>query len=115
MTGAVVDTDVGGSDPRAVLVSPFRGQAGWCERLGSPIYAHLLRKAADDLEAGGPVWRVVEPYIDRPVNFAHHLRLMGATHRLALAGEAPELAAHYPSTGGDGDADAAWDAFIGIV
>jgi len=115
MTGAVVDTDVGGSDPRAVLVSLFRGQAGWCERLGSPIYAHLLRKAADDLEAGGPVWRVVEPYIDRPVNFAHHLRLMGATHRLALAGEAPELAAHYPSTGGDGDADAAWDAFIGLV
>jgi hypothetical protein len=115
MTGAVVDTDVGGSDPRAVLVSLFRGQAGWCERLGSPIYAHLLRKAADDLEAGGPVWRVVQPYIDRPVNFAHHLRLMGATHRLALAGEAPELAAHYPSTGGDGDAGAAWDAFIGLV
>ena len=115
MTGAMTDTDAGGPDPRAVLVSLFRGQAGWCARLGSPIYAHMIEKAADDLERGGPVWRVVEPYVDRPFNFTHHLRLMGATHRLALAGEAPELAAHYPSTGGDGDAEAAWKAFIALV
>jgi hypothetical protein len=116
MTGAVVDTDVGGTDdPRAILVSLFRGQAGWCRRLGSPIYAHLLEKAADDLAAGGPVWRIVEPYIDQPFNYVHHLRLLGETHRLALSGEAPELAAHYPTTGGDGDADAAWKAFIELV
>ncbi|MEA2494656.1 MAG: hypothetical protein QOJ29_2567 [Thermoleophilaceae bacterium] len=115
MTGAVVDTDPAGQDPRAVLVSLFRGQAGWCARLGSPIYAHLLEKAADDLEAGGPVWRAVEPYLDQPTNFAHHLRLMGATHRMALAGEATELAAHYPTTGGDGDVHAAWTAFSALV
>ena len=36
-------------------------------------------------------------------------------HRLALAGKADALAAHYPSTGGDGDADAAWDAFLATV
>jgi hypothetical protein len=104
-----------GRDTRAVLVSLFRGQAGWCARLGSPIYAYILERAADDLEAGGPVWRVVEPYVDRPFNFTHHLRLMGATHRLALTGEAPELAAHYPSTGGDGDPEAAWRAFIELL
>src|SRR3954468_16464721 len=115
MTGAVVDRDAHGSDPRAVLVSLFRGQADWCQRLGSPIYAQLLAKAADDLASGGPVARVVEPYLDRPFNFTHHLRLMGETHRLALTGEAPELAAHYPSTGGDGDAEAAWNAFIELV
>src|SRR4051794_9556890 len=115
MTGAVVDRETQGSDPRATIVSLFRGQAGWCRRLGSPIYGHLLEKAADDLEAGGPVWRVVEPYVDRPFNFTHPLRLLGETHRLALAGDAPELAAHYPSTGGDGDSDAAWDAFIDLV
>src|SRR3954465_2297447 len=103
------------SDPRTALASRFRGQAGWCGRLGSPIYSHLLERAADDLQAGGPVWRVIEAYIDRPFNFAHHLRLMGATHRLALAGEAPRLAAHYPSTGGDGDAARAWGAFIALV
>jgi hypothetical protein len=111
----MTDTDAGGPDTRAVLASLFRGQAGWCDRLGSPLYGHLLREAADDLEAGGPVWRVVEPYADRPRNFTHHLRLMGETHRLALAGQAPALAAHYPSTGGDGDAEAAWDAFIAVV
>jgi hypothetical protein len=75
----------------------------------------MLEKAADDLEAGGPVWRAVEPYIDQPTNFAHHLRLLGATHRLALSGEAPELAAHYPTTGGDGDAAGAWKAFIELI
>src|SRR3954452_3451469 len=101
MSGAVTDTEASGSDPRSVLASLFRGQAGWCARLGSPIYAYMLERAADDLAAGGPVWRVVEPYGDRPLNFTHHLRLMGATHRLALTGDAPELAAHYPTTGGD--------------
>jgi hypothetical protein len=116
MTGAVTDPGPdAGSDQRSVLVSLFRGQAGWCARLGSPIYAHLLERAADDLAAGGPVWRVVEPYLDKPPNFTHHMRLLGATHRLALAGEAPALAAHYPSTGGDGDAEAAWDAFIALI
>jgi hypothetical protein len=115
MTGAVVDSDAGGSDPRTVLVSLFRGQARWCARLGSPIYAHLLEKAAADLETGGPILRAIEPYLGEPVNFAHHLRLLGATHRLALTGEAPRLAAHYPTTGGDGDADAAWKAFAELV
>src|SRR4051812_6211275 len=99
----------------AVLASLFRGQAGWCLRLGSPIYEHLLTRAAEDLEAGGVVWRALEPYVDRPPNFAHHLRLMGATHRLALAGDAPELAAHYPSTGGDGDPETAWTAFVNLL
>src|SRR5262245_4286041 len=108
MSGAMVDTDPQGPDRRAILVSLFRGQAGWCQRLGSPIYANLLEKSADDLDAGGPVWRVVQPYIGEPFNFVHHLRLLGETHRLALAGKAPELAAHYPTTGGDGDAEAAW-------
>jgi hypothetical protein len=79
------------------------------------MYAFMLERAAEDLEAGGPVWRVVEPYGDEPANFTHHLRLMGATHRLALAGDAPALAAHYPSTAGDGDAVAAWKAFIALL
>lgn len=98
-----------------MLAGLFRGQAHWCSKLGSPIYAHVLERAAADMEAGGPVWRVVEPYLQRPLNFAHHLRLMGEAHRLALTGEAPALAAHYPSTGGDGDPQAAWDAFVALL
>lgn len=97
------------------LAQLFRGQAGWCATLGSPLYADLIARAADDLEAGGPVWRTVEPYADRPYNFAHHLRMMGAVHRLALAGDAPALGAHYPSTGGDGDADAAWRELLALL
>jgi hypothetical protein len=41
------------------------------------------------------------------------LRLMGAVHRLVLRGDAPELAAHYPSAGGrPGDA---WPVFVGVL
>jgi hypothetical protein len=43
------------------------------------------------------------------------LRLMAAAHRLVLAGEAPALAAHYPTAGGDGDVAAAWPAFQGVL
>ena len=114
MTGAVTPPGEG-PDARSVIVSLFRGQAEWCERLGSPIYARMLALAADDMEVRGPVWRLVEPYCGRPFNFAHHLRMLGAAHRLALIGEAPELAAHYPSCGGDADAMAAWRAFLAIV
>jgi len=96
----------------AELAERFRGQAEWCGRLGSPLYADLLARAAADIEAGGPVWRAVEPYAAESPRFTHHLRLMGALHRRALAGEAPALAAHLPSTGGDGDADGAWRALL---
>jgi hypothetical protein len=36
---------------------------------------------------------------------------MGALHRLVLSGTLPDLAVHYPSTGGDGDPDTCWPAF----
>src|SRR4051794_21461895 len=114
MTGAIIPAEQG-PDARSTLAGLFRGQSEWCTRLGSPIYGHLLERAADDLEAAGPIWRAVEPYADRPLNFAHHLRLLGAAHRLALAGEAPELAARYPSTNGDGDIDGAWKALVALV
>jgi hypothetical protein len=41
------------------------------------------------------------------------LRLMGAAHRLVLRGEAPALARHYPSVGGEpGDA---WPPFLDLL
>ncbi len=102
-------------DPRLALAARFRWQAVWCGSLGSPLYEHLLTRAASDLESHGVVWRVLEPYATEPATFAHHLRLMGAVHRLVLAGEATELAAHYPSVGGDGDAAAAWRKFKALL
>lgn len=37
------------------LPTRLRLQAGQCRRLGSPLYAELLRRAADDVAAGGPL------------------------------------------------------------
>ncbi len=90
------------------LAELLRTQADDCAQLGSDLYAHLLARAAEDLEAGGPVATVLAGHEDDPGGSVPPLRLMGAVHRLVLGGEAPALAAHYPSVGGDGDAEAAW-------
>jgi hypothetical protein len=79
--------------------------------LGSPLYGSLLESAADDLEMGGPVEDVLSGFVEEPGAAALALRLMGAVHRLVLEDVMPELASHYPSTGGDGDAAAAWPVF----
>src|SRR5206468_4804470 len=86
----------------------LRRQAAWCAELGSPLYASLLESAADDLETGGPVMDVLSGFEEEVGAAALALRLMGAVHRLVLEDVLPELAERYPSTGGDGDAGAAW-------
>jgi hypothetical protein len=80
--------------------SLFREQARACDRLGSPMYAELLARLAEDLEAGGPTARVLHGHEDDPGPSGLALRLAGSIHRLVLAGTAPGLAAYYPSTGG---------------
>jgi hypothetical protein len=91
-----------------VVVGQLSLQATACEALGSTFYAGLLTHMAHDVEAAGPAWDVLGPYADRSFDDAYRLRLLGGIHRLVLAGDLPDLAARYPSTGGDGDADAAW-------
>ena len=59
----------------------------------------------------GPVWGVLAGFESEHADAALALRLMGAVHRLVLMGSLPDLALHYPSAGGDGDARAAWPAF----
>jgi hypothetical protein len=54
----------------------------------SPLYVELIRAAADDIEAGGAVARLLEG-IDVPPGSVPALRLMGALHYLALSGRAP--------------------------
>jgi hypothetical protein len=106
---------VSGDDGRTRLAELLRSQADDCAQLGSALYAHLLARAADDLAAGGPVATVLAGHEDDPGGSVPPLRLMGAVHRLVLGGEAPALAAHYPSAGGDGDAEAAWPAFRAVL
>ena len=99
----------------------FRRQAEACESLGSPLYAALLRRAADDVESGGVTAEILAGYDDAPPGAAVSLRLAGAVHRLVLARRAPALAVHYPSVGGTyvpGDAaadEAIWTAFRQVL
>jgi hypothetical protein len=100
---------------REKLVDCFRVQARGCAQMGSPIYAELLARAADDLAAGGVFAELVADYRGEPVLDALPLRLLGAVHASALAGEAPALAAFFPSTGGRFDAEPAWRALLALA
>lgn len=103
---------------RERLAQHFRNQAGHCARLGSPLYAGLMARAADDAAAGGVVARSCAGHEREADERALALRVFGAVHRLVLAGRAPELARHYPSARVAGvrpDPDAAWPAFRGAV
>ncbi|MGV9774540.1 DUF2332 domain-containing protein [Streptosporangium sp. NPDC003464] len=93
-------------------------QARGCADLGSPLYAFLLERVAEDVRAGGPCMEALAGYEDAPGPDAVALRLLGGVHALALTGRAPELAACYPSTGGVFDPerpDACWHAFRAAV
>jgi hypothetical protein len=89
----------------------FRHQARACAALGSPLYAGLLEEAARDVEAGGPLRGLTEPFAGEPGRQALPLRLLAGVHRLVLRGDLPELAAFYPSAGGRRPAAGAWPAF----
>lgn len=73
------------------FASLLRIQAGHCARLGSPLYADLLERAAEDAEAGGPVARALEGHEGDPPSSMLALRLMGAVHRRLLEGVVPEM------------------------
>jgi hypothetical protein len=92
-----------------------RFQADWCERLGSPLYAHLLRRSAGDFDHSGPVRELLTPHEHDPKGSALVLRMMGAVHRLALEGQVPELARFYPSCGGTVALQPSWIAFRNTV
>ena len=86
-----------------------------CSGMGSPFYAALLERMADDVAGGGPIGRFLSEQLESTYEDAVPLRFLGGVHRLVLAGSAPELAARYPSVGGDGDADAAWPALLAVL
>ena len=88
----------------------FRSRAAELERAGrSRLYVELMRGAADDADAGGVVRSIFRGDPGTPESVPE-LRLLAALHELVLRGEAPELARHYPSAGGDAAPDGAWAA-----
>jgi hypothetical protein len=86
-----------------------------CNSMGSPFYGELLERMADDVSAGGPVGQFLADRLDSTYEEAVPLRFLGGVHRLVLAGKAPELAARFPSVGGDGDAATAWPALLTVM
>lgn len=86
-------------DSRRHFAALLREQAGWCRRLGSPLYAHLLDEAADDTATGGPAWAILRGHEDDPPGSALVLRLMGAVHRLVLEGRLLDLRPLLPVRG----------------
>lgn len=98
------------------LVAAFRWQAQACVDLGSPMYGALLERIADDLADTGSVFRsVLHGHEDDIGPSALALRLAGALHRQVLEGDAPELAAYYPSVGGSWDLEKAWPHLVTTV
>ena len=97
-------------------VPAVRRQARACAELGSPLYAALLDRAADDLAGGGVVADVLGDRAGAPPDDLVALRLLGGVHRLVLQRRAGALALWYPSVGGrfdgsPGQVDGLWAAF----
>jgi hypothetical protein len=70
---------------------------------------------AGDVAGGGPVRRFLTDRLDSTYEEAVPLRFLAGIHRLVLAGQVPDLAARFPSVGGDGDAGRAWPAVLGAL
>ena len=101
----------------AVFARRSRSAARYCETNGSPLYAHLMRLVADDVEAGGPCATVVRRYVaNSGVPAAANTRaLMAAVHRIVLEHDDTPLHAYYPSVGGTVDLAKVGPAFLAVV
>jgi hypothetical protein len=88
----------------------LRLQSHACARMGSHLYEALLEYAARDYDNGGAVRAFYDADAARGCRSRTGLRLMAAFHYCALDASAPQIAAHFPSCGGDGDAALAWKA-----
>ncbi len=91
------------------LVRRLEAQVEAFATMGSPLYARLTMRLLADYRARGVTHAFFTNVPERAALSTPGVRLLGALHYLALRGEAPQLAAHLPSCGGDGDAEAIWE------
>ena len=97
-------------DAGTTLADRFRAhsQAIAASHAPSPLYAELMSRMADDLDAGGVVSRICRGWEGSPSGSVVQLRLLGGLHRMVLRGDVPELAAYYRTAGGTLDASTVW-------
>ncbi len=100
---------------RPEVLDAFRKQVDACRKAGSEFTARMLERCVQDLEQGGPVAELVADFEGHPLLDALCQRLVGAVQGQVLAGEAPELARHYPSMGGTPVWPDAAEAFVDVV
>jgi hypothetical protein len=101
--------------PERLVAWQLIGQARACQVMGSPLYAHLLTPAAQDVLADGALAELLVPRARPGRGDAAGLRLMAAVHRLVLTRRAPELALHFPSIGGTVDLGTVGATFLTTV
>ncbi|NII11701.1 DUF2332 domain-containing protein [Oleiagrimonas sp. C23AA] len=78
------------------LVEAFTRQIEWCERLGSPFTARVLRQVVVSLQAPASPMASVAELPSAGGYDALPLRVAAALHGLVLSGRAPALAEVYP-------------------
>ena len=84
----------------------FEQQGRACAVLGSPMYAGLCARLAEDVRSGGVTAEVLAGHEGDAGPSALALRLLGSLHRLVLERRAGALAAYFPSVGGTWDLEA---------
>ena len=98
------------------LTELLDGHVAVAEAAGSRFYAALLERMRDDAAAGGPVRTALQRARARP---DRRMGRLPAAGRACIAwcwqGTPDELRKHFPSTGGDGDAAAAWPAIQALI
>ena len=108
MLTSMVAPDAPPAPDSARLARRFRRHGESLARLGrSPLYAELMCRAAEDIEAGGPIVPLYAG-VSIPPGSVPALRLLAGLHELVLAGGAPELAEFYPSAGGTKSPAGVW-------
>jgi hypothetical protein len=100
------------SDP---LIEQFEGHIEVAQRAGSRFYAGLLGRMRDDARAGGPTRVALRGHERDRVDEWDAFRLLAGVHRIVLSGRSPDLEKRFPSTGGDGDAEAAWPEVRALI
>lgn len=89
-----------GSHEQNEIRSQLARESRRCALSGSPMYAHLLELVAHNVAAGGTAATILGKGGNSDLG-PPGARFLAGLHELVLSGVAEELAAYYPSAGGD--------------